>query len=387
MLSAAIKKRTLRLKNIMVQDFEKLHTDVVFGRSNGKIIWQPRIGAWFYDRKFFKVPFPARYEGMDLPDIYRSLGCSARIYDYRFSFKRIEHPEVKETIRKLNDTDFEKTISTPVGSQKVILRNTPSSDVPIHLKREVETEEELKVAVWRELHTNWLFDKQEYDKIRAKWLGLGAPTMYLPRMNVQDLYLSKMGVEKGIYAILDWPKTVEAYFEALEISHNKLIDLINKSPIDIINFGENVHAGTLGEDLFLKYHLPACRRRCEKLHKAEKFVSSHWDGETKPLLKYLSQTGLDGIEAITPKPQGDVTLEEIRDALPGNMVLMDGIPAILFDDMFPEEMLIEYAKRCIELFAPKLVLGISDEISSTGDLERIRIVGQIVDEYNSRFKG
>jgi hypothetical protein len=29
------------------------------------------------------------------------------------------------------------------------------------------------------------------------------------------------------------------------------------------------------------------------------------------------------------------------------------------------------------------VLGISDEISSTGDLDRIRIVGQIVDEYNA----
>ena len=42
--------------------------------------------------------------------------------------------------------------------------------------------------------------------------------------------------------------------------------------------------------------------------------------------------------------------------------------------------------RLIELFAPKLVLGISDEISSTGDLERVRIVGAIVDEYNAQFE-
>lgn len=39
-------------------------------------------------------------------------------------------------------------------------------------------------------------------------------------------------------------------------------------------------------------------------------------------------------------------------------------------------------KECIELFAPKLILGISDEMSSTGDLERIRIVREMVDEYN-----
>jgi hypothetical protein len=43
------------------------------------------------------------------------------------------------------------------------------------------------------------------------------------------------------------------------------------------------------------------------------------------------------------------------------------------------------ARRVIELFAPKLVLGISDEISSHGDLERIRLVGSIVDEYNAQF--
>jgi len=30
------------------------------------------------------------------------------------------------------------------------------------------------------------------------------------------------------------------------------------------------------------------------------------------------------------------------------------------------------------------VLGISDEISSTGDIEKLRVVGNIVDEYNKR---
>jgi hypothetical protein len=34
-----------------------------------------------------------------------------------------------------------------------------------------------------------------------------------------------------------------------------------------------------------------------------------------------------------------------------------------------------------------LVLGISDEISSTGDLERVRLVGEIVDAYNSIIVG
>jgi hypothetical protein len=51
------------------------------------------------------------------------------------------------------------------------------------------------------------------------------------------------------------------------------------------------------------------------------------------------------------------------------------------------ETLIETTKKIIQLFAPNLVLGISDEISSTGDIERVRIVGRIVDEYNQSVEG
>ena len=135
-----------------------------------------------------------------------------------------------------------------------------------------------------------------------------------------------------------------------------------------------IHAGTLSPPLFEQYHLPTCRHRCERLHAAGKFVHSHWDGDCGPLLRYARDTGLDGIEAITPKPQGDVTLEEVKEALGDDLFLLDGIPAVYFDETFSIQTLVECVQTLIELFAPKLVLGISDEISSTGDIERIRAV-------------
>jgi len=93
---------------------------------------------------------------------------------------------------------------------------------------------------------------------------------------------------------------------------------------------------------------------------------------------------LDGIEAITPVPQGDVTLEQVKEALGDTMFLLDGIPAVYFDETFSVQTLVECVQTTIELFAPKLVLGISDEISSTGDLDRIKVVGEIVDAYNAQ---
>jgi hypothetical protein len=209
--------------------------------------------------------------------------------------------------------------------------------------------------------------------------------MFMPRMNVQSLYINQMGVQAGIYALYDWTNTVEAYFRALEGSHDRLIDVINGSPVEIINFGENLHAGTMSPELFERYHLPACQHRCERLRAAGKFTCSHWDGDTVPLLPYAQETGLDGIEAITPQPQGDATLEQVKGALGDTMFLLDGIPAVYFDETFSVDVLVACTQRLIELFAPKLILGISDEISSTGDLDRIRVVGEIVDTYNAQF--
>ena len=86
----------------------------------------------------------------------------------------------------------------------------------------------------------------------------------------------------------------------MDDSHDRLCDVLNESPVELINFGDNVHADTCSPALFEKYMLPAYQRRCEKLHAGGKFVFAHWDGNCKPLLPYAHETGLDGIAAITP---------------------------------------------------------------------------------------
>jgi len=354
-------------------------------QAGGKIIWQPRIGCWYDDKRFAGIPLPEPYPGMTVPEIYRSLGVSARIYEYNDCFKRVEHPSVRFETEQIDELRTKTTVHTPVGKLTQVMRKNTSNFGQYPEKWFVETEEDLHVMTWREENCTWQWDQEVFDKVTETWHGLGAPTIFMPRVNVQSLYINDMGVENAVYALADFPEEVEAYFRALDDSHDRMIDVINASPIHIINFGDNLHAGTLPPRLFKKYVLPAYLRRCEKLHQANKFVYSHWDGDVKPLLPFARETGLDGIEAITPLPQGDVTMEETRKYLGDKMFLIDGIAAVLFDETFPEEELIRQTKEIIDLFAPNLILGISDEISSTGNIERIRTVTRIVDEYNAKI--
>lgn len=363
-------------------DLAKLNTDVAFGRSNGMIIWQPRISCWWEDRKWDGRGV-GRYEGGSMADMYRSLGCSDRLYQYNSCFKRVESPQIVRRTEKLDDYRDAHIAETPVGSISHITRRTDNSWATVVDKEWIETPEDMKVMAWITERSGWEWDQAKFDDLQKEVGDLGAPTMWLPRVNVQHLYINDMGVEAAVYALYEWGTQVNDYFKLLHEDDLKLIEVINASPVDIINFGDNLHCATLSPALYEEYVLPAYLDRCEKLHSAGKFVFSHWDGDVKSILKYAKCSGLDGIEAITPQPQGDVTIEETKDALGDQITLLDGIPAIYFDETFPVSVLEECVHRLIGLFAPKLILGISDEMSSMGDIERIRIVGKIVDDYNA----
>ncbi len=41
--------------------------------------------------------------------------------------------------------------------------------------------------------------------------------------------------------------------------------------------------------------------------------------------------------------------------------------------------LLDFARRAIDTFAPKLILGISDEISQVGQIEKVEAVSELVD--------
>ena len=360
-----------------------LNRAVLRGTSGGKILFQPRILCWISDKKYLNEPLPGGLDGLTDPQIYRNLGCSNRIYEYNACVRQVLPANVRITEREISPLERETIIETPVGKLTTVMQGNTSNPGWFFKKWPVTCEEDLRVQMWLVEHTSWAWDQKKYDELYAEWGDIGLPVMHTwPRVTVQNLFHDLMGVEAGVYALVDYPETVEKYFTALNENALRLMDTLNAPPLEWINFGDNLHGGTLSPRFFEKYVLPAYQERCDRLHQAGKFVFSHWDGDVKPLLPYAKHCGLDGIEAITPLPQGDVTLEEMKEALGDEIFLVDGIAAVLFEDTFPVEALVEQVHRLIDLFAPKLILGISDEMPSRGNIDRVRLVTRMVEEYN-----
>ncbi len=363
-------------------DWEQFSYDVIDGKAGGKVLWQPRILCWYSDKIFAKQSL-GEFEGCRLSDIYKRLDICNRVYDYNACICRVvDEKKIQHFSRQISPLERELGIRTPLGEITARLRTNNSNGGEFFSKWWIETEEDLKIYTYYEQASDWAYDDGAFQRVRAEWGKMGAPSVFLPRTTIQHAYLDTMGVENTAYALADTPEAMRRYFAALNESHDRYIDVLNRLPIRFVNFGDNLHCALLPDEYFEEFILPAYIHRTEKLHKAGKFVFSHWDGDTKSILKYAKQTTLDGIEAITPKPQGDVTLEEVKEALGDQMFLLDGIAAILFAQPFTEEDLIRQTEEVIRLFAPKLILGISDEMASFGTMDRIRLVKSIVEKYN-----
>lgn len=366
-------------------DLWQFNSEVIHRRTK-KVIFQPRICCWYDGRKFLNIPLPEPYTGMTLPELYKALGVSNRYCDYNSCQRIVHDPRVRVETEQIGPRDWKQTIYTPKGNLTQCWRGNTSNGGSYTYKWPVTSEEEMEIHRWVLEHATWEWDWEKYEEVKKVWEFAGLPQVYMDRVNVQYLLHNVMGIEDGIFSLYDYPEEVEKYFQVMHEFQDRQIDMIIDSPLEIINFGDNIHSGILPPNLFEQYVLPEYQYRTDRFRSAGVFTDAHWDGDVKPLLPYAKATGLDGIEAVTPLPQGDVTLREIKEAFGDDIFLLDGVAALLFDpNLYPMEDLEAQTRECLELFGGQLILGISDELASTATLDRVVRVREIVDEYNAQI--
>jgi uroporphyrinogen decarboxylase-like protein len=139
------------------------------------------------------------------------------------------------------------------------------------------------------------------------------------------------------------------------------------------------HGHLFSPRYFERYLIPFYQKRAAQLKAGGIYTHIHIDGYMRSILKTFADLPFDGLEALTPKPQCDVTLEEIKEHI-GDKVLLDGIPAMLFMPSYSREELMAAVEWIVELFHPRLVLGVSDEVPQGAEaieaIERIRMVSE-----------
>lgn len=366
-------------------NYREMNLRVFQGLPVPHVFFQPRFEPWYDWHRIFNS-MPARFEGMSLLDLYDYVGASMRTVHYytgipdpiELSFQ----PEVT-VHRQFQDREG------------VIIYETPYGDLVEYQKRTqdetwrtvgfpVKHLEDLKKLRWLYGKMDYSFNEANFDQGDVYVGPRGVPQFWVPKSPYQALAQVWMRLEDLVYCLADCRSEVEETMRVIDESYNSLYEqLCYQGPggtgrLNILNFGENLHEALMGPRYFERYYLPFYEKRCAQLRKAEIFTHVHMDGYFHSLLKYLKILPFDGLEALTPVPQGDVTLEEIKEHI-GDKILLDGIPAVLFLPTYSREQLMEMVEKLVELFSPRLVLGVSDEVPEGADEEAIARLKMVSD--------
>ena len=359
---------------------QELNLAIFEGTADG-VLWQPRIEMWLHHHMAHNS-LPERLRGMNNLQIYDALGCSVRYaastgldrYETRDDMVRIEEQHPDHTVSR---------VRTPVGEIATVYHDVYEGERRVNhriAEYPVKTVKDLNVAVDIVNRQQFRANLQAFQEA-AKSVGRRAePAMIIMGSGFTELIKLWCGLENTFYLLHDHPREIEAFLEACDWREERMLDEVFKLPCRIFNLGDHATNEFTPPPIFERYMLPRYRRISARMHEEGRFVHAHWDGNSRQILPFLLDAGLDGVEALTPAPMGDMTLEQIKEAVRDRVVALDLLPAIDFLPDHPVEELLEFTRRVIDMFAPRLILGVSDEMSQVGEVEKIEAISELVDD-------
>jgi hypothetical protein len=366
--------------------FREMNLKVFAGKPVPRVLFQPRVEPWYHwHTTLDELPDP--YKGLSLQEFYDELNVSVRYFSYYTDLpdpRVLSYaPEVEYRERYIGDTKI-GTYQTAYGELSEEFRLTANREW-MNTERMVKGPDDLKKLRWLHGHLTDSFSAENFERGRRFMGDRGEPQFWAARSPYQALALQFMEFESFIYALFDCPAEMEETMRVIDASYDQLWEeIIACGQVRIVNFGENLHDQLLSPRYFDKYLLPFYEKRATQLKKAGIYTHIHIDGHFRSLLKYLKHLPFDGLEALTPLPQGDVSLEEMKEHI-GDKVLLDGIPAVMFTPTYSTEQLMHMVEQLVESFHPRLILGVSDEVpaaESREAIEKVRLVSEWCEQCN-----
>jgi hypothetical protein len=377
--------RTSGVTPAMAMTFREMNLAVFRGEPLPHVFFQPRFEPWVWWHRE-RGDLPEEVRDLSLPEVYDRVGASMRSVAY---YTGQPDPivggwagDVKVSQDREGDL-LRVRYDTPHGPLFETSRFT-SDKTWRKVEFAAKTAGDLPALRWLLERRTYRFDAARYQAGKAFIGERGEAHFWVPKSPYFALAQQWMKYADFIYALADRPREIADLMRAINASYDPLYEQLTASrQVRILNFGENVAMAYLSPRYYEQYVAPWYERRSGQLRGAGIFTHVHIDGAFRGLLPYLAGMPFDGLEALTPQPQGDVTLEEIKAHI-GDKVLLDGLPAVYFLDHHPREALAACVEQVVDLFHPRLVLGISDELPQGGGEEAYRRLKWVADYARRR---
>jgi hypothetical protein len=381
---------------------------VLKGEKPARIPFVTRLESWYKSLTRNKT-LPERFRGMSLSELHRAVGVGQLKFMVSYALK-LRGVEVEA---KLNGEtcfhDFEPTIENFPGMWDVVsteqsgetetclhtrlgslhlrhelLQESVLSGTDPYLKEHlIKNEDDLKIVEYILEHAEYV---PQYDEIAQEQSGLGDYTFIVPllhRIPFQQALLEYFGEIDLFFIHHDHPKILKRLLRVLDEQMLGFLDHLAAFDWPYVEFPDNLHGLMTNPKLFREYCLQDYQKYTSILHQQGKIVGSHTDGNVKPLLALLKESGLDVCESFSPYPLTDCTFSEAWEAWRGGPLIWGGIPSPILEASTTEKDFNQYIDVLFNIIQDEpILLGVVDLFMYHNSIERVEVIAQRIDQIS-----
>jgi hypothetical protein len=341
------------------------------------------LSHWY--KKNRNVPFNlAGFSAVEsgLVDLHRQVGAVAYCEMGGFYSLYSADPDVQLESRT-DEGVFVTRITTPLGSlheERVFSPDSYSYGIRKYL---LESTNDFPVI---EFLMERLQCQPKWELLRAWQAALGDlafPYAQLPYSGSGYLVSRYMGVENAVFAVLDEPQRVRRLIDTINACNLRILDAILDGPFETLLVSDNYDSNVQTKDFFDTYVRDYYTEVARRLHAHGKYLAVHVDGESRGVLGWLAECGVDCADALTPAPMFAHTPAQMRAEAGPGLILSGGIPAGVFGQAGSDAAFVDCVKRWLEtrLTSPRLIMAAGDQVPTDAPFRRIAMLPELVDRY------
>jgi uroporphyrinogen-III decarboxylase len=225
-----------------------------------------------------------------------------------------------------------------------------------------------------------LFDRIDRDEDDVGSNGFVLPRAH--RIPFQQMLLEYLGEVPFFYELHDNKPQIEMMLQLLDEQVTEMLSLCTARKDLLVQFPDNLDGMMTNPNLFKEYCLPHYQKYAEILHSQHKKMCSHTDGNLKPIIDLLPESGLDVCEALSPFPLSECSFEEAWEAWDGGPIIWGGIPSPILEADTGEQNFKTHVKNFLDLIGSKpIIIGIGDQVMPDSLIERVQYIAREVENH------
>ena len=317
-----------------------------------------------------------------LVELHKQIGAVAYVEMGGFYSLASGDPEVKTETRTENGV-FSTRIITPLGSlseERVFNPDSYSYGIRKHL---VESPADFPIVEYLMARLQCRPQWELYRAWQAALGDLAFPYAQLPYSGSGYLIARYMGVEATVYALRDEPAKVQRVVAAINACNLRILDAILDGPFETLIISDNYDSNVQTKEFFDAYVRDYYTEVARRVHAAGKYLAVHVDGESRGVLGWLAECGVDCADALTPAPMFAQSPVQMRAEAGSDLILSGGIPATVFGAGGSDAAFVECVRRWLDtrLASPRLIMAAGDPVPTDAPFHRIALLPELVEKY------